>query len=409
MKPEEVKYFDIESRVREIISEFVAPILRREADARDNIIRLEKKTENQKRQINDLEATNSKTAKKIMRLDDFSKEFLRMEALIRTVEADINRKQGDLEAHVEHLNFDLERSGQLLKQLEDRNVFLDKELTAVHTVITQHKEATSKIVREMQLTVDKKCLELAEASNATDLTSREATQKIAELLKLGPRVTTQIEAMKKLVSDCEGEVALMKKNKLEERDLMTLRKDLQIEIGRIKESSFAIEKRVKSVEAFVIKYTPAQIHSSLSEALHSSLEYDSLLRFSEYERRLISEIKESLVTKPLSIEEAEDFYIESISRAELRAQQPIMRKEESRKTLNEMMMTTPDLGITPDLLNPEEPSAFDDDITLEANPEVSQAHRSSSVASKRSSVHSINRSISRSSSVHGEEQKTEQE
>jgi len=409
MKPEEVKYFDIESRVREIISEFVAPILRREADARDNIIRLEKKTENQKRQINDLEATNSKTAKKIMRLDDFSKEFLRMEALIRTVEADINRKQGDLEAHVEHLNFDLERSGQLLKQLEDRNVFLDKELTAVHTVITQHKEATSKIVREMQLTVDKKCLELAEASNATDLTSREATQKIAELLKLGPRVTTQIEAMKKLVSDCEGEVALMKKNKLEERDLMTLRKDLQIEIGRIKESSFAIEKRVKSVEAFVIKYTPAQIHSSLSEALHSSLEYDSLLRFSEYERRLISEIKESLVTKPLSIEEAEDFYIESISRAELRAQQPIMRKEESRKTLNEMMMTTPDLGITPDLLNPVEPSAFDDDIPLDADPEVSQAHRSSSVASKRSSVHSINRSISRSSSVHGEEQKTEQE
>mmetsp|Transcript_13139 Transcript_13139/g.24605 ORF Transcript_13139/g.24605 Transcript_13139/m.24605 type:complete len:410 (+) Transcript_13139:2648-3877(+) len=409
MKPEEVKYFDIESRVREIISEFVAPILRREADARDNIIRLEKKTENQKRQINDLEATNSKTAKKIMRLDDFSKEFLRMEALIRTVEADINRKQGDLEAHVEHLNFDLERSGQLLKQLEDRNVFLDKELTAVHTVITQHKEATSKIVREMQLTVDKKCLELAEASNATDLTSRDATQKIAELLKLGPRVTTQIEAMKKLVSDCEGEVALMKKNKLEERDLMTLRKDLQIEIGRIKESSFAIEKRVKSVEAFVIKYTPAQIHSSLSEALHSSLEYDSLLRFSEYERRLISEIKESLVTKPLSIEEAEDFYIESISRAELRAQQPIMRKEESRKTLNEMMMTTPDLGITPDLLNPVEPSAFDDDIPLDADPEVSQAHRSSSVASKRSSVHSINRSISRSSSVHGEEQKTEQE
>lgn len=327
-KPEEVKNFDFESRIREIISESFEPVLRREAEDRENIISLLRRTEKHRKQLSDLEIYNRSADKRMLQIDDLNKRLFSNESERRIAEADFTKRLDEYEDRFSNLNMEVERKIKLLKQIEDRNAFLDKELNAIHTVITDHKDAIAKTVRDLLTRIEYNCSDLVRASAKAEASAKEASQRLAEMLKLGPQLSSQVETMKKIVGDCEYEVTRMKRSKLEEKDLIPHRKEWQLEVGKLKDSMHQEDLRRNSVEQYLDKYVPLTVQAILSESLHASLDNKALRRFSQFESAKIPMLKNTLTENTTnSLDELRNITKEAVNKAEIRAAQPEYREE----------------------------------------------------------------------------------
>jgi TolA-binding protein len=330
-KPEEIKNFDLESRMREVAAECIEPVIRMLADSLEQILRLEKKSETYKKQLADLENVCSRTDRSLLQLKEFSKRFGMVEDDLRSIESEHLRKSSELEVRLDNMEITIERMGKLLEQLESRNGFLDSQLSSVHELITEHKEATAKRVQVMQRAVDVKVDELVKASSVTDRAARESSQKLGEMMKLSPLLTSQVETMKTIVSDCEAEVLRMKRGKLEDKDLVPLRKELQIEIGKLKGAVYQGELRQDLCEGFVEKYVPVTLHACLSDALHVALGNSALRRYAAYEVGRVGDLKSQLSTRQTSCEDIKQNLRETLSKIELRAHQPEFREHQPKQ------------------------------------------------------------------------------
>lgn len=330
-KPEEIKNFDLESRMREVAAECMEPVIRMLADSQEQIIRLEKKSETYKKQLADLEHVCSRVDRSLLQLKEFSKRFGMVEDDLRSIESEHLRKSSELEVRLDNMEITIERMSKLFEQLESRNGFLDSQLSSVHELITEHKEATAKRVQAMQRTVDVKVDELVSASSVTDRAARESSQKLGEMMKLGPLLTSQVETMKTIVSDCEAEVLRMKRGKLEDKDLVPLRKELQIEIGKLKGAVYQGELRQDLCEGFIEKYVPVTMHACLSDALHVALGNSALRRYAAYEVGRVDDLKSQLSTKQTSFEDIKQKLRATLSSIELRAHQPEFREHQPKQ------------------------------------------------------------------------------
>mmetsp|Transcript_18979 Transcript_18979/g.34409 ORF Transcript_18979/g.34409 Transcript_18979/m.34409 type:complete len:849 (-) Transcript_18979:3111-5657(-) len=326
-KPEEVKNFDIESRIREIIAENLEPVLRREAEDREDILKLMRNTEKHKKQLEDLEFYTKTADKRMLQIDDINKRIWNSDSERRVNEADISRRFNEFEGRFENLCMEVDRAIKLLKQIEDRNAFLDKELNAIHGVITAHKDSIAKTVRDLLSRVEYNCSDLVRASAKAESAARESSQRLAEMLKLGPQLTSQVETMKKIVSDCEFEVTRMKRNKLEEKDLIPHRKEWQLEVGKLKEAVYHEEIKRSAIENFIDKYMPMSVQAIISDNMHASLDNKSLTRFIQFEIPKIAELKNLVSERKVPIDELKSLIREAATKVEIRAAQPQFREE----------------------------------------------------------------------------------
>lgn len=330
-RPPEVKSFDLESRIREIISESFEPVLRREAEDRENILVLLRSAERHKKQLEDLEMYSKTADRRMLQLDDLNKKLFNSDTERRVSEADVTRRFNEVEGRFENLNMEIDQTQKLLRQLETRNSFLDKELNSIHEIITTHKDSIAKTVRDLLTRVEYNCSDLVRSSSKAEAAARESSLRLAEMLKLGPQLTSQVETMKKTVGECEYEVSKMKRSKLEEKDLLPHRKEWQLEVGKLKEGLHQEEAKRNSIENFLDKYLPMSILASLSESLHASLDHKSLQRLTQYEVAKIPELKNAVAEKKTTLDEMKQYVRESVTKSEIRASQPKFRESSPDK------------------------------------------------------------------------------
>jgi hypothetical protein len=325
--PEEVKSFDLESKIREIIAESFEPVLRREIEDREQILTLVRICEIYKKQLENLEFLGNKTDKRLLTLDDLTRKVFNSESERRTTESEFNLRLNEIDGRFENLASEVDRAEKLLRQLEERNMFLDNELRELHSVITQHKDNTAKSVKDLLTRVEFNCSDLVRASQKAETAARESSLKLAEMMKLGPTLSSQTETLKKVVSDCEFEVSRMKRSKLEEKDLALHRKEWQIEVGKLKEAVHQGELGRASLENYVEKYLPMTLQSALSNSLHEALDNKALRRYTQYETTKIAELKNAVAEKRLALEELKQLARENVTQAEIRASNPEFREE----------------------------------------------------------------------------------
>jgi hypothetical protein len=329
--PQEVKVFDFESRMREIIVETFEPVARRAEEDRENILTLLKQSRKHGRQLERLQQASAHTDKRLLLLDDFSVRIFKFDAERKAEESELARKISDLHTNFESVALDLERAAKLLEQLETRNLFLDAELSKIHEVISQHKDSVAKTIRELMATVEFNCKDLVKAASKAEGAARDSNLKLSEVLKLGPHLTSQVESLKRSMQDAEGELVRLKQVKLEEKELMLHRKEWQLEVGRLKEGQHQAERGRVAIENYLEKYVPLSLQAALSESLHASLGNKSLRRLVQYETTKIQELKLAFTEKMGSLDALKSRGREEIKQAEYRATNPVFQEEEDQQ------------------------------------------------------------------------------
>ena len=328
----ELEWFDLETRMRELIQKQFQPVQKRALEDRENQSKLQLRCEQLESRIKELESSmfgdnDSETAysklqtkitefegqrkKDCTRLDqelaEFKERFKSFDFQLNGTN-EMNRR---LEAMIEKINTDI---FMVKDQIEDNKGLVLKEMNQVSESFKQLNQQYS----ELGYRSDSK------ASNAVSIGESNSTQ-ISNLNK-------SIDSMSRVITDMNTEMQKFTGEKLSLDHFENEKEKLNSRIQEFHNKIASVMNELKYRDNIVDSYLPLRIFSYVSDAFHFILEKPKRKKFAEYENSRLEELNsKALEGSNYTREEAVEFILEEIKRVEKRKVELLTEKKGKRE------------------------------------------------------------------------------
>jgi hypothetical protein len=324
----ELEWFDLETRLREIIYQQLEVFNKRAREDREASSLISSNVQGLEKRISMLETSVFGDSDPQSVLSDIHKKISDVEGLRKRDVVRFDQETVNFKEKFKALQFQITGNTEMIKRVEILQEDLSKDIEKVKTIVEDHQTVILKEIdkfnthfKEMNANYLDKGMKIEEKINST----------LVRLDDIGlglQKYDRQFESIKKNLNDIYITINLLKTNKLEYETFETERNKNDIKLQELIKDSQDFRSAIASRDLFIDKFVPLQTVSLLSDALHSSLDTFAKKRLAEYEKNLLKSLHQAAleIGSIMSREEAIEKILENIRHVEQRKTDLLIEK-----------------------------------------------------------------------------------
>ena len=324
----ELEWFDLETRLREIIYQQFETFNKKAREDRESHSTLSLNVGAIEKRVSLLEGCIFGEVSPQCALNDLQKKISDVEGSRKRDMVRFDQEVVGFKEKFKTVHFQISGNAELIKRVEGLQDELSKDIKKVKDMTEEHQvlilteiETINKHFKELNTNYLDKGLKLEEKMNAT-------SAKLEEIaLGLGKN-DRQFENIKKSLNEVQVSLNQIKATKLDFDIYEAERIKTEAKLVELHKDSQAFRSDLASRDSFVDKFIPLQTLNLLSNALHNSLDPFSKKRLAEYENICLKQLHNSAldVGSVLSREEAIAGILENTKYIEQRKTEILIEK-----------------------------------------------------------------------------------
>ncbi|OMJ90182.1 hypothetical protein SteCoe_7471 [Stentor coeruleus] len=279
----ELEWFDLETRMREILFLQLEPVISKAKEDRDQHNNLKIYCRNLEKRLKDLE---------IVVLGDKSADTVIMNIINRCAEMDgmlkknivrFNQEFSKTEEHFKALEFQLAAQEESIKILSEKKANTDTEISNLKNIIDEHKVT---VICE----VEKLNLSFQEMNNAYVNIALKSEEKAQEAFNKAHLNSVEMYNYKKEIDNIRKDIVdsltMIREVRGYKLDSFIFEQKNELVVKKFEELSFELQRQNDEIlkrDGFIEKFIPLQIATMISDYLHYFCDLKSKKKIAEFE------------------------------------------------------------------------------------------------------------------------------
>ncbi|CAG9321595.1 unnamed protein product [Blepharisma stoltei] len=287
----EFDFFNFETKIRGIVSELIAPTLRRVTNHEESIDKLIKHDNSAQKRLDELDFMTDKTLKKVITIDELSKSLTELRNQKNTQDAHNMFRFESLQTSVDNINHLFENILVNFSSLQDSQL-------GIRSLVEEFKYSFQNDRKSITEENNKNREEIWNCCNLI----REDWEKFRDRIEdnkrqmvdinenVLPAVNKDVEMLKIKIREVKQKIE-NKNEEIEDKELIRLKKQIQKEIGVLYEEIVELRDFKNKILGYIQTQLPIERLHDISESLSVFLGYEDLVNFINYENSKLEKLK----------------------------------------------------------------------------------------------------------------------
>ena len=324
----ELEWFDLETRLREIIYQQFEVFNKKTREDRENQSLLSTNVAGLEKRLSLVEGCIFGESSPHSALGDLYKKISDVEGSRKKDNVRIDQEFINCKENFKTTHFQISGINEYIKRLEGIQNEFSKDIKKVNEIADEHQvlilaeiETINKHFQELNASYLEKGLKLEEKMNATNI-------KLDDIGLGLSKYDRQFESIKKSLNEIFISLNILKTNKLEYETFETESLKTEARLTELYNESQAFRNGFIIRDSFMDKFIPLQTFNILSDALHNSLDSFARKRLAEYENTYLKKLHSSAldVNTILTREESIASILDNIKYVEQRKTEILIEK-----------------------------------------------------------------------------------
>jgi len=286
---EENLWYNLETRVRKLVSELIEPTIRRTLTNNEEIEKIAKTSEETHKRIEEVILKTDRLESKTEIIDKYSAKIIEFESYIGSMRENFKKDREYVMTQVQTFEKKLSHTDETISMLDQQRKLHKSELN----------DASSKIVDvENSFNQEVEALRENTKHKTTQLTNEvsKLQEKVANIQQRLPNINNDITELDGITKKSEHMINELKDQvKSITKTIRTHRKSSKEEVDRIRNMCIKfdskIQEKLKNLKQYVSHDNIANVNMTISEFLHNSInDPHSLRNLAEFEQKKFSEL-----------------------------------------------------------------------------------------------------------------------
>ncbi|OMJ71072.1 hypothetical protein SteCoe_30799 [Stentor coeruleus] len=350
----ELEWFDLETRLREIIYQQLEIFNKKAREDRESHSGLASNVEALEKRLTMVEGCMFGESSGNSILNELKKKISDVEGSRKRDMVRFDQEVVSFKEKLKTVNFQLTGNTDMIKRVEGLQDELTKDIQKVKDLVEDHQNLILKEIeqinthfKEMNSNYLDKGLKLEEKMNSTLV-------KLEDINLAMLKYDRQFEALKKNLNDIYISINTIKTNKLEFETYDTDKTKYDTKLQELNELCQSFNSYFAMRDSYTDKFIPLQIATYVSDALHNCLDPFAKRRFAEYENVLLKQLHQAALEAGTSLnrEDAIGKVLENVKHVEQRKTEILIEKVKEQIPVtvnrpNENKEKTPSKAVIP--------------------------------------------------------------
>jgi hypothetical protein len=311
--PREFDYFEFETKIRELISSLIGPVIQKSTEHEELLNKLGSSAVNNTETLTKLENTFNRTIVRMLPTDEFNKKILEITSDTKSSETLSIIKVESLGTRLDRINHQFSDVLSRLRLLEETQknfkINFDEQINS----IKEFKQNITEKVSEMEVSVSNSSEKNTNSlENISELIQRNSSMISEISQKVLPQVYVELEKHKVQFNEVKSNIKELKDVRVLPGDLQKLRNKLDHDIKKSHKESF---KEIHSLKEYLDKMLRLEISLGVSDTLFQILDTRQIKKLIPVVENQI--IDQSPIEKVQEIQETDEV-VESVTTQLLR-------------------------------------------------------------------------------------------
>ena len=287
--PVELEWYDFETRMRNVVTELVEPILKRTQEDREEIGTCNRSCATLSKRLEDLEFLVQKNKGRNKVMDDINRRIAASDTERKLTESRFKAFLDKLEAEQTKVRYSNSIFERRIDALEERNTFLEKEVKRANESLIEHKQTVVNEFRVFTTQMETTFTEVKDLNFSAEEIGKDCVQKCLDAEENIRDLLYYVEGSKSNFIDVYEKIRFMEQSKISIEDCNAEIEKVLKEVNLGSEEYQSMKAEVQKLLSYTDKILPITIQSMISDTLYTSLDNPSLHRYFDHEKKVMDD------------------------------------------------------------------------------------------------------------------------
>lgn len=292
------EYFNVETKVRALVSELIEPVVLRTAEDRTVLDKLKRQTDSDRKRLEELEFALTKAQRKFGLLDEANRRAQEASSNLAVIEAHLEGKIERQAAQFEKSITELRKNDSILQSLGSKTQHQASQIQQLSEVLEKHQNAVLQQYQEVTAHVTATLTQVQQLASQLEDQVAKVIESVTHVRSVLPMHQGRIEVLERGQSDLNKDLARTQREMISEKKLQAIEGQVTFQITSLNKHLAEEAGKRKDIEAFLEQVQPVLTQFQISSALLAAGDRRLTSRYVGYEAALLESMQKEAQAKP---------------------------------------------------------------------------------------------------------------